>query len=469
MDDGLVSLAQALNLGRSELVAFIGGGGKTSLMMALSKELGEQVVLTATTRLSVSQAQQIPEVIRIGSAISAETKNRQRVPSYSAEIDGLLRQVSESLKRSGRCLVIGQQQDDKLLGVAEDLPGQLFASDDVDYVLVEADGSRRLPCKAPGPHEPVIPPESTIVIPSVGMDCLGKPLSETVHRPELVSAITGLGADQYMTEQALARLITHPLGGLKGIPRQSRVVPYLNKVDSEELQDSARRIARQILKEERIERVVLGAIRLNQPVRAIHRRVTAVVLAAGQSSRMGRHKLLLPWGETTVLGQTIANLLKTSVNDVIVVSGHDAQEVDGIARQYGAKSITNANYESGEMISSVQTALGSLPGNCEAILVVLADQPMVESKSINRIVDTWAVSRSDLVAPVYGDRRGNPVIFGRRYFEELLSLPAGTAPRDILARHDADLHLVPVETDSILHDIDREEDYERWRPITGRD
>ena len=469
MDDGIVSLAQALALGRAELVALTGGGGKTSLMMALSGELGRQVVLTATTRLSVAQTQQIQEVIRVKSAITGETINRQRVLGFSAEIDELFHRLSESLNRSGRCLVIGEQQDEKLLGVAVDLPGQLFASDDVDYVLVEADGSRRLPCKAPGPHEPVIPPESTIVVPSAGMDCLGKPLSETAHRPELVSAITGLGVDQPMTEQALARLITHPLGGLKGIPRQSRVIPYLNKVDSEELQNSARRIARQILKEERIERVVFGAIRLNQPVKAIHRRVTAVVLAAGRSSRMGRHKLLLPWGETTVLGQTISNLLKTSVNDVIVVSGHDAQEVDRIARQYVAKSITNANFESGEMISSVQTALGSLPGNCEAILVVLADQPMVESKSINRIVEAWAVNKSDLVAPVYGDRRGNPVIFGRKYFEELLSLPAGAAPRDILARHDSELHLVPMETDSILYDIDQEEDYERWRPVTGRD
>lgn len=462
-----MTLAQAIKVGASELVAFTGGGGKTSLMMALSRELSGGVVMTATTRLSGEQVLQVPEVIRFFPSELGESPEQWpetgRVPGRVK----LYREISESLERSGRCLVVGEPYEDKVIGVPVDLPGQLFLREDVAYVLVEADGSRQKPCKAPGPHEPVIPPEATIVLPTAGIDAIGKPISEVAHRPERVKVITGLEVDQPMTERALARLLTHHDGGMKGIPQEARVVPFLNKVDSEELLEKARRVARFILEEDRIDRVISGAIRSERPVREIHRRVTAIVLAAGRSSRMGRPKQLLTWGDTTVLGQTIRNLLQSSVNEIVVVSGYQAQQVETVSAQFGVETVYNERYASGGMVASVQTALRSLPDNCEAILVMLADQPMVETATINRLVEAWSKNRGELLAPVIGDRRGNPVLFSRRYFDELLSLPEGAAPRDLLRRHDADLNLVEVETDSILHDLDEIEDYERWRPNAG--
>lgn len=467
MAEGLVSLAEAIVVGSAELVAFTGGGGKTSLMMALSEELSGGVVMTTTTRLSESQVRLMPEVIRFSPTElggSSAAGPEMEVVLGHAE---LYRKITKSLVRSGRCLVVGEPYGDKVIGVPVDLPGLLFSRDDVAYVLVEADGSRRKPCKAPGPNEPVIPPEATVVLPTAGIDAIGKPISEIAHRPERVKAITGLEIDQPMTVGALARLLTHQKGGLKGIPLKARVVPFINKVDSDDLLDKAREVARLILEEDRIDRVILGAIRSNRPVREIHRRITAIVLAAGLSSRMGRPKQLLPWGDTTVLGQTIGNLQRSRVNEVVVVSGYQAQEVESVSAQLGVQTFFNELYASGGMISSVQTALRHLPDNREAILVMLADQPMVETATIDRLVDAWSENKGELVAPVIRGRRGNPVLIGRRYFDELLALPLGAAPRELVNRHNAELHLVEVKTDSILRDLDESEDYERWRPKNG--
>ncbi|MFZ0545738.1 MAG: nucleotidyltransferase family protein [Candidatus Promineifilaceae bacterium] len=201
-----------------------------------------------------------------------------------------------------------------------------------------------------------------------------------------------------------------------------------------------------------------------EPAAEVRQWVTAVVLAAGQGSRMGETKQLLPWGEITVLGQTLRNMRGSAVHDCLLVSGHEAEAVEAIAREEGAATVFNPNYAEGEMLSSLQTAVRHLSDECAAVLVMLADQPMVEPETIDRILIAFWQKRSDLVAPTYQRQRGNPVLIGRRYFEELLALPPGAAPRDLVKRHLDKLYLVEVASDSILRDLDRPEEYEKWRP-----
>ncbi len=189
-----------------------------------------------------------------------------------------------------------------------------------------------------------------------------------------------------------------------------------------------------------------------------------MVLAAGEGSRMGRAKQLLPWGETTVLGQTLRNLRQSSVQHVVVVTGHRAQEVAAIAGQADAEVVHNEAYAEGEMLSSLQVAVAQLPPSCPAVLVMLADQPLVGPQIINSLLAAFEAGHGQLIAPVFEGRRGNPVLIGRRYFQELLALPRGAAPRDLLRRHPDALHLVPVDSDAILVDIDRPADYEAHRP-----
>ncbi len=152
------------------------------------------------------------------------------------------------------------------------------------------------------------------------------------------------------------------------------------------------------------------------------------------------------------------------MHDILVVSGHEAGAVEAVAREQGIDAVYNPDYGAGEMLSSLQTAVRQLPDNRSAVLVMLADQPMVGPEVIDLILGAYREGRGDLLAPSFRGRRGNPVLIGRRYFAELLSLPTGAAPRDLLRSHPEDLITIEAPADSILRDLDKAEDYERWRP-----
>ncbi len=453
------SLAAALGIGDGpELVAFVGGGGKTSLLFTLAAELPGRVVITTTTRIFAAQMNRAPAVV------------------YAADLSPL----AAALDQHGRCLVVGRVEGEKALGVSPDLPAQLLARPDVDFVLVEADGARMRPIKAPADHEPVIPSGTTLLVPVAGLDALERPLDDVAHRPERIREITnyelgirneegrsamgGLPSlrEGRLTAAGLARVLVDARGGLKDAPAGARVIPFLNKVETSARLAAAQEAAALMLDEQRIDRVVIGALQDETPVREVRRRVAAVVLAAGESRRMGRNKLLLPWGDTTVLGQTIANALASGVAEVIVVVGHEGEAVARAAGVPGVSAILwNQDYAKG-MLTSVQAAVRHLPPTIEAMIVVLGDQPMVEPHVFDALLDAYAASPLGFVAPSHHGQRGNPVLIDRRHFAELLALPPEAAPRALLQRHPDDLLTIEVDTAAVLHDLDRPEDYERW-------
>ena len=179
---------------------------------------------------------------------------------------------------------------------------------------------------------------------------------------------------------------------------------------------------------------------------------------------MGQTKQLLPWGATTVLGQVLQNLKASSLHDTLVISGHEAEQVEAIALAQSVYALRNTHYASGEMISSLQTAVRHLPPNTDAILVVLADQPLVTPAIIDQILTAYRQGKGDIIAPIYDGQRGNPVLISRRFFAELLALPAGSAPRNLLKQHPEAVHLLKVGDDAVLIDLDNAETYEQWKP-----
>ncbi|MDT8307671.1 MAG: nucleotidyltransferase family protein [Anaerolineae bacterium] len=194
------------------------------------------------------------------------------------------------------------------------------------------------------------------------------------------------------------------------------------------------------------------------------RRVFAAVLAAGESRRMGRVKPLLPWGETTILGQILHNLLASQVGEVWVVTGFEAGAVGAVAADFGARVLFNPSYASGEMLSSLQVAVRALPARCSGVLVVLADQPLIPTAIFDQVIAAFDDDQERIVAPTYKGQRGHPVLIGRRFFAELLGLAPGSAPRDLLQAHEAAFHLLAVESEAVLLDLDRPGEYERYRP-----
>lgn len=194
--------------------------------------------------------------------------------------------------------------------------------------------------------------------------------------------------------------------------------------------------------------------------------VIAAVLAAGESRRMGAPKPLLAWGKRTMLGETLHNLCGSTVGEVIVVTGAEADAVAQIAARYGTRTLFNPDYAAGEMISSLQIALRALPAGCLGILVVLADQPLIPTELFDQVLAAFQQDEGRIVVPVYRGQRGHPVLFGRRFFADLLALPPSGAPRDILRAHPEAVYYLPVESDTIVLDMDRPGEYERYRPPT---
>lgn len=245
-------LVDALGMAGDDVVAVVGGGGKTTAMFLLAREMveaGGTAITTTTTRIAAAQIGLAPAHI----AAAAATRER----------------VQTALAAHGHVLVIGPSDPDtgKADGVSLDLFRRLRAWCPGASILNEADGSRMCPFKAPAEHEPVIPGETTLVVPMVGADVLGRPLdAASVHRPELVSALSGAPIGAPITPAIVAHVLAHRQGGLKGVPDGARIVVLINKVEALPDRAPARETAERLLREPAIRAVLLTAVRAEKPV-----------------------------------------------------------------------------------------------------------------------------------------------------------------------------------------------------------
>jgi len=221
-----MSLVGEFGLGDRELVAFTGAGGKTTLLLALGKELttlGKRTVLGTTTRMGTDQIPSWADVGSLGRLGPATT------------------------------FVVESTDGPKVIGSKPEVFDEIFES--TGYVLVEADGARRRHIKAPAPHEPVIPLRTTTVVVVAGLGALGHPISEVAHRPDRVAEVVGLEPSDIVTPEAMATLITSVDGGLARVPGASRVVVALT--GEPDGPHRSEQLASEILTLSRIERVVV--------------------------------------------------------------------------------------------------------------------------------------------------------------------------------------------------------------------
>lgn len=245
-------LADALSVTGHDVVALVGGGGKTTAMFRLAREIVEKggcAITTTTTRIFAAQIALAP------THVPASEATRERVEG--------------ALAAHRHVLVVGatNPRDGKADGVALELFGRLREWFPDACLLNEADGSRMRPFKAPAEHEPVIPAETTLVVPVVGADVFGKPLDDDhVHRPERISALTGARPGTPITPEIVARVLAHPEGGCKGVPAGARVEVLINKVESLPDPTPARETAARLVREPAIDAVVLGAVRRDEAV-----------------------------------------------------------------------------------------------------------------------------------------------------------------------------------------------------------
>jgi molybdenum cofactor cytidylyltransferase len=197
--------------------------------------------------------------------------------------------------------------------------------------------------------------------------------------------------------------------------------------------------------------------------------MAAVVLAAGMSQRMGRLKMLLPFGDRPMLARVIESVLAAGESLLItVVTGHAEQEIRAVAVEYtGVVCVHNACYERGGMLSSVQTGIRALLETCDAFFLILGDQPMIRPNTLNALQAAWHAESAPIVVPSYHGKRGHPVLISARFIAEVLALGENDTLKTLMLRHEKSLHEIAVDDPATVADIDTPKDYEaalqRWR------
>jgi len=181
--------------------------------------------------------------------------------------------------------------------------------------------------------------------------------------------------------------------------------------------------------------------------------VSAILLAAGKSSRMGKLKQLMPLGNSTILEQTLANLLGSRLNEVIVVLGYKAEEVVKRLSGRPVKVMVNPLYRKG-MSTSIAAGLKFVDSQAQAVMLVLGDQPYVDSPPINRLIAAFSSNKKGIAIPTYRGQRGHPLIFNRKYQAQLSHLSGDIGGREIIREHPEDVLEVPVDCEGITIDID---------------
>jgi molybdenum cofactor cytidylyltransferase len=201
---------------------------------------------TTTTHISLEQAEWAPCSIRLEQ----------------------ITLLKDRLDRFGHCLLIGPPDGKgRVHGAPPELIDQLHESSIADVILVEADGSRSRPFKAPGVYEPVVPQSTTILVPIAGMNAIGKTLDEEhVHRAEIVAALTEQRLGDIISPAMVANVLCHPEGGAKSLPCGSRLIPILNKADSEEDISIARIVAEILIARSNVNAVAVCSVINNIPV-----------------------------------------------------------------------------------------------------------------------------------------------------------------------------------------------------------
>jgi len=187
--------------------------------------------------------------------------------------------------------------------------------------------------------------------------------------------------------------------------------------------------------------------------------LSAILLAAGESKRMGALKQLMPLGKSTLLEQAIDNLLNSSVDETIVVVGHKAEEITRAIASRPVKIVLNPDYQHG-MSTSIIAGLKQVDPKSQAVMLSLGDQPLVESGTINQLIDAFKSHDKGIAVPTHRGRRGNPVIFAIKYKAELLKLKGDIGGREIIKNHPDDVLEVPVDSESVISDIDTRDDYQ---------
>ena len=458
------SLTDLWRLGPSEVVCAVGGGGKTSLLERLAREHedeGSLVVLTTTTHVWPPAVGGRPLVI-VDSPDGIECLR---------ELPG------------GMSPVVGRGLDEagKLVGVPPEWVRLLRDLPWAAAVLVEADGSKGLPLKAPAEWEPVLPECASLVVGLAGLDAQGTPLDDAhVHRADRLATLLGLPPGAQVPPARLLDAVLAAYG--PSLPGQAGLFVVFNKADLVSPEAGLAQAAAAAPVETWAGSVAPGVAGIRtesfnadcrwRRLDCRDERPDALVLAAGLATRMGADKLLASLGDGTVLGSVVrAATTCAGLGRVVVVAGPDNTAATAALRRDcpagGYEVVTNPSPEAG-MASSLQVGLTRLDGGRD-LLVLLGDQPLVSTDTLSRLLAARAGSpRAAAIGLAHTGSVdpgvGPPVLLHRSLRPQLLELRGDHGARLLLARYAETVIRVACGPDETL-DVDTPADLARAREI----
>lgn len=435
----MMNLNHALRVDANSRVAFVGAGGKTSAIFQCAREIGKKVIVITTTHIFLKQAQ-------------------------LADHHYILRSV-EDLRNletddSVLCLSGEPGEDERVGGLPDDVLSVLpeWAANNHYAILIEADGSRGYPLKAPAVHEPVIPDWVDTVVVCAGLQALGKPLAEpVVHRPVLFSSISGLLEGETITTEAIVQVLIHPQGGLKGIKPTMRKVVFLNQADTDELRSIGGQMADELVKW--YDSVLVGS--LEHPsvwgsVDALYEPVAAIILAAGESKRFGQPKQLFQWKGKPFVRQVVEIALSAGLHPVVVVLGAYSEKIHPVLEGLSIQVVINKEWQEGQG-SSIRNGMHVIPASSGAVIFFQVDKPQVTPELIRNMVEFHRRSKPEILAPVVEDQRTTPVLFDRKTFAALHKLQGEAGGKVLFSKFQ--MKYLPWHDGRLLIDIDTIEDY----------
>lgn len=436
-----ISWQSMLRTSAPPVVAFSGAGGKTTAMFQLARELdtARPVIVTATAHLG---AWQIPLADR-----HLIVKSSDPIVEQLTDLQGVL-------------LITGALTEARTQPLDANSLIQLrhFCAEHALPLLIEADGSRQKPLKAWAEHEPPIPDFVEVVVEVAGLSGIGKPVQEDhIQRAARFAELSGLQLGDTVTTETLIRVLTHPEGGQKNIPPGARKIILLNQADTPELQALAQSMAQHLLGT--FHAVAVANLEKSM-IHAVHERIAGIVLAGGESKRLGRPKQLLDWKGQSFVRAVTRTALEAGLAPVVVVTGANAAQVEAELDGLNVVVARNEAWPSGQA-SSLRAGLQALSAQ-QAVggsVFLLVDQPQVNTSILRALVEKHAEGLYPAVVPLVMDHRANPVLFDRVTFPDLLQLEGDVGGRAVFHKHRPEF--LPWHDDRLMLDVDTEEQYQR--------
>lgn len=434
---------------RKEIISFVGGGGKTSSLFKLAKELkakNKKVLVTTTTKIFVPEAGDFDTLII--------------TPQPGVDI---LKPAEGTITVWGRNLLA---KGEKLEGIEPVLIDSVFAAGSFDYLLVEADGAKQKPVKAPAAHEPVIPSFTNKTVGIIGLSALNKKVDTEVFRNEIFKSICG--DSPILNLEQIFRLITHPEGLFKNTPEHSGKYLFLNQVEGEPLKKAAFILINMLDKAEfYLDGLIIGSLReeifYQYPER---KHVTGIIMAAGFSRRMGQQdKLLLKLDSGVLLiEKIIKEALASDLDEVILV--YQNPQVGEIGKKYGIKTFFNPEAVKGQSVS-VKIGVENAHSKTNGYMFIPGDMPFLDKKLINKLLFVFRNSNFPIIVPYYDKHPGMPAVFSAFLKPELLGITGDEGGRSIIRKNSSWVKCVPIRESFKGLDIDTPEEFEKYTYLSG--